>query len=258
MKLKNKVAVVTGSSRGIGRATAIELARNGADVAVNAYSHPEEGQEVVREIQALGRRSFLFQGSVADRAQDEAMVRETVERLGRLDIMVANAAYSIRKPFLEMEVEEVEKTWGVTLWGVFHCCQLAARQMVKQGDGGSIAIVSSVHAFRPYALSTAYNGAKAAINHMSATWAAELAQYRIRVNVFGAGLDRYSRRTRLRLGPAHQGAGQQVADGSSGHVRRDGQGGPFHGFGSGFLLHDRKLPPGGRRLRAAQAVISDQ
>ena len=50
------------------------------------------------------------------------MVRETVERLGRLDIMVANAAYSIRKPFLEMEVEEVEKTWGVTLWGVFHCC----------------------------------------------------------------------------------------------------------------------------------------
>ena len=187
MKLKNKVAIVTGSSRGIGRATAIELARNGADVAVNAYSHPEEGCEVVREIQGLGRRSFLFQGSVADRAQDEAMVRETVERLGRLDIMVANAAYSIRKPFLEMEVEEVEKTWGVTLWGVFHCCQLAARQMVKQGDGGSIAIVSSVHAFRPYALSTAYNGAKAAINHMSATWAAELAQYRIRVNVLEPG-----------------------------------------------------------------------
>ena len=144
MKLENKVAIVTGSSRGIGRATAIELARNGADVAVNAYSHPEEGREVVREIQALGRRSFLFQGSVADRARDEAMVRETVERLGRLDIMVANAAYSIRKPFLEMEVEEVEKTWGVTLWGVFHCCQLAARQMVKQGDGGSIAIVSSI------------------------------------------------------------------------------------------------------------------
>jgi glucose 1-dehydrogenase len=187
MKLKNKVAIVTGSSRGIGRAAAIELARNGADVVVNAYSHPEEGREVVREIQGLGRRSFLFQGSVADRDQDEAMVRETVERLGRLDIMVANAAYSIRKPFLEMEVEDVEKTWSVTLWGVFHCCQLAARRMVKQGEGGSIAIVSSVHAARPYALSTAYNGAKAAINHMSATWAAELARYGIRVNVLEPG-----------------------------------------------------------------------
>lgn len=187
MKLENKVAIVTGSSRGIGRATAIELAKNGADVAVNAYSHPEEGRKVVQEIQQLGRRSFLFQGSVADRTQDEAMIRETVERLGRLDIMVANAAYSIRKPFLEMEVEDMENTWGVTLWGVFHCCQLAARQMVKQGNGGSIAIVSSVHASRPYPLSTAYNGAKAAINHMGLTWAAELARYKIRVNVLEPG-----------------------------------------------------------------------
>ena len=64
MKLKNKVAIVTGSSRGIGRATAIELARNGADVAVNALNHPDEGEEVVKEIEQLGRKAFLFQGSV--------------------------------------------------------------------------------------------------------------------------------------------------------------------------------------------------
>ncbi len=186
MKLKNKVAIVTGSSRGIGRATAIELARNGADIAVNALNHPDEGEEVVKEIKQLGQRAFLFQGSVADRTQNETMIQETVERLGRLDIMVANAAFSVRKPFLELEVEDVEKTWGVSLWGVFHCCQLAARQMVKQG-GGSIAIVSSVHACRPYPLSTAYNGAKAAINHMAATWASELAQHKIRVNVLEPG-----------------------------------------------------------------------
>ena len=123
---------------------------------------------------------------MADRTQNETMIQETVERLGRLDIMVANAAFSVRKPFLELEVEDVEKTWGVSLWGVFHCCQLAARQMVKQG-GGSIAIVSSVHACRPYPLSTAYNGAKAAINHMAATWASELAQHKIRVNVLEPG-----------------------------------------------------------------------
>lgn len=186
MKLKNKVAIVTGSSRGIGRATAIELARNGADVAVNALNHPDEGEEVVKEIEQLGRKAFLFQGSVADRSQNETMIQETLERLGRLDIMVANAAFSVRKPFLELEVGDVEKTWGVSLWGVFHCCQLAARQMVKQG-GGNIAIVSSVHAARPYPLSTAYNGAKAAINHMAATWASELAQYKIRVNILEPG-----------------------------------------------------------------------
>ena len=186
MKLKNKVAIVTGSSRGIGRATAIELARNGADVAVNALNHPDEGEEVVKEIEQLGRKAFLFQGSVADRSQNETMIQETLERLGRLDIMVANAAFSVRKPFLELEVGDVEKTWGVSLWGVFHCCQLAARQMVKQG-GGNIAIVSSVHAARPYPLTTAYNGAKAAINHMAATWASELAQYKIRVNILEPG-----------------------------------------------------------------------
>ncbi|MCH2695066.1 MAG: SDR family oxidoreductase [Acidobacteriia bacterium] len=186
MKLKNKVAIVTGSSRGIGRATAIELARNGADIAVNALNHPDEGEEVVKEIKQLGRKAFLFQGSVANRSQNETMIQETLERLGRLDIMVANAAFSVRKPFLELEVEDVEKTWGVSLWGVFHCCQLAARQMVKQG-GGNIAIVSSVHASRPFPLSTAYNGAKAAINHMAATWASELAQHKIRVNVLEPG-----------------------------------------------------------------------
>ena len=185
--LKNKVAVVTGASRGIGRAVALELARLGADVTVNARSHPEEGIEVVREIERLGQRAILFQGDVADRAQDVRMIEETVRVLGRVDILVNNAAYSIRKPLLELDVEDVEKTWGVTLWGVFHCSQLAARQMVKQGQGGNIVNISSVHAYRPYPNSTAYNGAKAAINHMAATWAVELACHGIRVNTIEPG-----------------------------------------------------------------------
>ncbi len=187
MKLEKKVAIVTGSSRGIGRAIALELAKNGADVMVNSFSHPKEGREVVRAIESLGRRALLFEGSVAHRKGDEAMIQETVKTFGRLDIMVNNAAFSIRKPFLELSVQDVEDTWAVSLWGVFHCSQLAARQMVKQGHGGSIVVVSSVHAYRPFPLSTAYNGAKAAINHMAYTWAAELAQHRIRVNVLEPG-----------------------------------------------------------------------
>lgn len=187
MKLKDKVAIVTGGSRGIGRATAIELAKNGADVTVNYGKHGEEAAEVVREIEQLGRRALMFQGNVADRNRDQQMIDETVAAFGHVDILVANAASDVRKPFLELDAEDVEKTWAVSLWGVFHCCQLAARQMVKQGSGGSIAVVSSVHAYRPYLNATPYNGAKAAINHMAATWAAELIKYRIRVNVVEPG-----------------------------------------------------------------------
>jgi len=185
--LKDKVAVVTGASRGIGRAVALELAHLGADITVNARSHPDEGLKVVREIEGLGQRAIFFQGDVADRGQDERMIAQTVQALGRVDILVNNAALNIRKPLLELDVEDVEKTWGVTLWGVFHCSQLAARQMVQQGQGGNIVNISSVHAYRPYPNSTAYNGAKAAINHMAATWAVELAPHGIRVNTIEPG-----------------------------------------------------------------------
>ena len=187
MKLKDKVAIVTGASRGIGRAIAVDLARNGADVTVNYNRHAGEAEEVAREIESLGRRALIVQGSVADRDANAHMVEETVRQFGRLDILVSNAAYSIRKPFLELEPEDVEKTWAVSLWGVFHSCQLAARQMVAEKHGGSLVVISSVHAFRPYPNSTTYNGAKAAINQMAYTWAQELMQYGIRVNVVEPG-----------------------------------------------------------------------
>jgi glucose 1-dehydrogenase len=187
VKLKDKVAIVTGASRGIGRAIAVDLARNGADVTVNYNRHAGEAEEVAREIESLGRRALIVQGSVADRDANAHMVEETVRQFGRLDILVSNAAYSIRKPFLELEPEDVEKTWAVSLWGVFHSCQLAARQMVAEKHGGSLVVISSVHAFRPYPNSTTYNGAKAAINQMAYTWARELMQYGIRVNVVEPG-----------------------------------------------------------------------
>ncbi len=187
MKLKDKVAIVTGASRGIGRAIAIDLARNGARVVVNYNSHPGEAEEVQREIESQGGCAHIVQASVADRAQCVRMVEDAVQRFGRLDILVNNAAFSIRKPFLETEPEDLEKTWGVSLWGAFHCCQLAAREMVREQHGGSLIVISSIHAARPYPNATSYNAAKAAINHMALTWALELSRYGIRVNVIEPG-----------------------------------------------------------------------
>ncbi len=186
-KLEGKVAVVTGAARGIGRACALELATNGADVAVNDFRDTEEARVVVRQIETLGQKAFFFQGDVADRARDRQLIEETVSRLGRVDILVNNAAKGTRKQFVDLDVEDAERTFGVIFWGVFHCSQFAARQMIQQGQGGAIVNISSVHAERPYGGAADYNAAKAAINHLARTMAVELAPHKIRVNFIEPG-----------------------------------------------------------------------
>jgi glucose 1-dehydrogenase len=182
-----KVALVTGGNRGIGKGCALELARRGADVCLNYRGHAEEAEEVARQVRALGRRALVFQADVAERAACRAMVERTVAEFGRLDVVVANAAYSIRKPFLEMEEEDMAATFAVTLWGAFHVAQFGARQMARQCEGGSIVFISSVHAVVPVPNSVAYNISKAGMNQMARTMAAELARLRIRVNVVEPG-----------------------------------------------------------------------
>jgi glucose 1-dehydrogenase len=184
--LAGKVALVTGAARGIGRAVAIELAHRGADVVLNDARNADEANEVAATIETMGRHAKVCLADVGDRAQVERMFDEAIHTFGRVDILVNNAAYSVRKPFLDLSPEEVERTWAVSLWGVFHCSQLAARHMAAQ-DGGAIAIISSVHSFRPYPNASAYNGAKAAINHMAASWALELAPQHIRINTVEPG-----------------------------------------------------------------------
>lgn len=183
MSFSGQVALITGGARGIGQATAVELARHGADIAVCDLNAADE---TVRLVELCGRRARAFQIDVGDRNAVEALFASLLEEWGRLDILVNNAAANIRKPLVDLDVADVEKVWHVSLWGVFHCSQLAARQMVRQGSG-SIIVISSVHAERPYANSTAYNGAKAAVSHMARTWAGELVRHGVRVNVIEPG-----------------------------------------------------------------------
>ena len=187
VNLENKVAIVTGSSRGIGRGCAIEMAKVGADVVVTYRTHPEEAQEVAGIIRQMGREALVMKLDVADRQAVEEMVQTTVDKFGKINILVNNAAITIRKPFLEMPIEDMAHVLNVSLWGVFHCSQVAARVMVKQGQGGKIILISSVHAFIPYGTSLPYNTAKAGINHMGYTMATELAPHHINVNVIEPG-----------------------------------------------------------------------
>lgn len=181
-----KVALVTGAARGIGRAVALELARCGAHVVVNDWKNFREADAVAEAIDRIGARTLLCQADVSDREACERMFAETMASFGRIDILVNNAAFSVRKSFLKLTPQDVERTWGVSQWGVFHCSQLAAQQMTAQG-GGSIVMVSSVHAFRPYPDASAYNAAKASVNQMAASWALELAGSGVRVNVVEPG-----------------------------------------------------------------------
>jgi glucose 1-dehydrogenase len=168
-RLSGKVALVTGASRGIGRGIALELARDGADVVINYRTHPEEAQDTATAVAALGCHALVW----------------------HLDIAIANAAYSIREPVIEAQWEHVLRTIEVSEFGVFHTCQMAAQQMVKQSEqgrhGGKIVIISSVMEEICFPGSAAYQMAKGAINCLGRTMAAELASYHINVNIVNPG-----------------------------------------------------------------------
>lgn len=184
---QGKNALVTGSSKGIGRAVAIELAKGGANVTINCSSSRAQGEEVVREIEKLGRKAILCQCDVSDQAAVEKMVADTVAAFGGLDLFVSNAVYSDRQLLLEADMAGFRKTIDVSMWGALYGVRASAQQMMKQGRGGAITVVSSPHSQIPFPTAMAYNMAKAAIDHMARTAAIELVQHGIRVNVFHPG-----------------------------------------------------------------------
>ncbi|HWC90326.1 MAG TPA: SDR family oxidoreductase [Pirellulales bacterium] len=187
MILAGKVALVTGASRGIGRAAALALAEAGADVVVNYLAEPDDAARVVDDIGRLGRRGLAIEADVADHLAVDEMVRQARAELGGLDVAVTNAAFSDREPFHLADLRGFARTIDVTMWGAFHTLRAAALAMIEQAGGGSIVVVSSPHARIAVPGSMAYNMAKAAIDQMARTAALELAEHRIRVNILHPG-----------------------------------------------------------------------
>jgi glucose 1-dehydrogenase len=184
LSLQGKVALVTGAAQGIGKAIAIELASRGSAVVVCDIS---DAGETVAAIKAHGVPALGLCTDVADRRSVERAFAALEAEFGCVDILINNAAMSIRKPLVDLAVEDVEQTLAVCLWGVFHCSQIAARMMIAGHRGGNIVVIGSVLAHIPFVTSSPYNGAKAAVNQMARTWALELAPRGIRVNVVEPG-----------------------------------------------------------------------
>lgn len=188
MRLKDKVALVTGGSRSIGRAIALGFAREGADVAVNYLRAGRAAHEVVQAISAMNRRALAVQADVSQAKQVEAMVGQVAETFGHIDILVNNAAQIVRSPFLEITEELWDRVVGVDLKGDFLVGQAVARQMVKQNHGGAIINVSSICATLAQYELAHYQAAKGGINALTRGMALELAPYGIRVNVLQPGV----------------------------------------------------------------------
>ncbi|WP_295241697.1 SDR family NAD(P)-dependent oxidoreductase [uncultured Brevundimonas sp.] len=182
MLLENKVVLLTGGSRGIGRATAIEAARQGADVALNTFRDETAAAEVVAEIEALGRRAIAVDGDVAEPESATAFVAAAVRALGRVDVFVSNAGICPFHAFLDMPVETLRRTMEVNLHGAYYMVQAAANQMVKQGEGGAIVAISSISALVGGEMQTHYTPTKAGVHSLMQSCAVALGRHGIRCN----------------------------------------------------------------------------
>jgi glucose 1-dehydrogenase len=187
MSLKDKVAIVTGAATGIGRAIALRLARNGANVVVDYVGEEEGANEVIREIGRAGGEALAIAADVSDERDVEGLVNGAVQRFGRLDILVNNAGIERKYPFLQTPTEYWNKVIAVNLTGPFLCARSAATRMVAQGEGGRIINISSVHEDLPMTTNAPYCATKGGLRMLMRTVALELAPHKITVNDVAPG-----------------------------------------------------------------------
>lgn len=183
---ENKVALVTGASRGIGRAIAIKLAESGYDVAVNYNSNEAEAEKVADKIRSYGRRAMIIKANAGDRGDVNAMFRSVVKELGHIDVLVNNAGVVDDAFLLMLSPDSLDRSLNINVKGYFYCAQAATLKMFK-AKKGVIINISSVSSMMALPGQSVYAATKGAINSMTATLARELAPYGIRVNAIAPG-----------------------------------------------------------------------
>ncbi|MGE7601834.1 3-oxoacyl-[acyl-carrier-protein] reductase [Peribacillus sp. NPDC097675] len=186
MILEGKKALVTGASRGIGREVALELARQGADVAVNYAGSEAKANEVVEEIKAIGRKAFAVQCDVSDSESVTSMIKEVMEQFGRVDILVNNAGITRDNLLMRMKEEEWDSVINTNLKGVYLCTKAVTRQMMKQRSG-KIINMASIVGVMGNAGQANYVAAKAGVIGLTKSTAKELASRGIMVNAIAPG-----------------------------------------------------------------------
>ncbi|MEU6367010.1 SDR family oxidoreductase [Streptomyces sp. NPDC046931] len=183
----SKVALITGSDSGIGRATAVRLAEAGMDIGITWHSDHKGAEETAEEVRGKGRRAAVAHLDLTRLPAAADTIDELAEELGRIDVLVNNAGTGTATPFLDLEPDEVRRVLDVDLLGPFLCGQRAARRMIRQGDGGRIVNVTSVHEHQPRVGAAPYCAAKGGLGLLTQVMALELAEHGITVNSVAPG-----------------------------------------------------------------------
>lgn len=188
-KLKNKVALITGSDSGIGQATAIEFAKEGADVVITYHSDREGAEKTLREVEKAGRRGVIMQVDTGSEEDVEQMFDRALEAFDTLDILVNNAATeSAENPVSEMSTDGWDRTMKVNLYGYFFCARRFINIRKENGGGGKLINVTSVHEEIPQKSSADYCSAKGAVRNLTRCLALEVAEDNINVNNLAPGM----------------------------------------------------------------------
>jgi glucose 1-dehydrogenase len=187
MRLQNKVAIITGAATGIGHAIAVRFAHEGASVVVDYVGGPAVPNQTEEEIRSFGGKTIALEADVSKADQVQSLIDDTVKTFGRIDIVINNAGIEKKSAFVDYPLEDLQKILAVNLIGPFLVSQSAARQMIKQGQGGRIINISSVHEDLPMPTNAAYCVSKGGLRMLARTIAVELAKDKITVNNIGPG-----------------------------------------------------------------------
>ena len=206
MKLEGKVALVTGSSQGIGQAIAVRLAEEGADIVIDYRSHPEGAQETLTKVEATGRKGIIVKADLGVVSDVRQMIAEGIKQLGKLDILVNNAGLEKNADFWEVTEEDYDGVINVNLKGVFFATQAIVQHLIETKRTGKIINISSVHEELPFPHFTSYCASKGGVKMMMRNLAVELGPLGITINNVAPGAIETPINTKLMNDPEKLGA----------------------------------------------------